>query len=214
MWHDTKPRFDSSILQSIGGEGKAFAYLGQSLSEIDKQNKDEQKTKASLDLQNRELDTKDKQVTVMENTYNDSKAQNEKNQADKTAENSAKVKTMKEYLTKKGVDVGSYSDSDILYAGDTIEKTHTDKSDFKYSQIIYDANKTPYALFKDSKDNIKTQPLFNSSTPTDKKDKATPTSPYGYNSDGTSKTAQQFGEEETARSIKKKYGSTASLKID
>lgn len=216
MWRDTKPKFDSSILQSVGGEGKAFAYLGQGLTEVDKQIKDEQKTKATIDLQNKELDTKNKQVAIMENTYKDTKTQNEKTQNEKTAENNAKVKTMREYLSKQGIDTKNYSDSDILYAGDTIEKVHTDKSDLKFSQFVYN-NKTPYAVYKDKNDNLVTKPLFENSVEngqSDKKNKATPTSPYGYNPDGSSKTALQFGEEQTAKRIKDKYGSTAALKLD
>lgn len=216
MWRDTKPKFDSSILQSIGGEGKAFAYLGQSLTEVDKQIKDEQKTKATIDLQNKELDSKNKQVAIMENTYNDTKTQNERIQAEKTAENDAKVSVMDKQLIKLGANPSDYSYSEKLYAGDKVEILHTDKSDLKFSQFVYN-NKTPYAVYKDKNDNLVTKPLFQNSGEngqSDKGHKATPTSPYGFNSDGSSKTAQQFGEEETSKKIKAKYGSTATLKLD
>ncbi len=216
MWRDTKPKFDSSILQSIGGEGKAFAYLGQSLTDIDKQNKDEQKTKATFDIQNKELGLKEKQVDIQNKLYADGKEKDTKVEADKATENSAKVKTMREYLSKQGIDTKSYTDSDILYAGDNIEKIHTDKSDLKFSQFVYN-NKTPYAVYKDKNDNLVTKPLFENagqSGQSDKKNKPDSNNPYGFNSDGSSKTALQFGEEEASKRAKVKYGSTAALNID
>jgi hypothetical protein len=210
-WFNEKgPQFDNSILAASGGTGKAFAALGQSLVNIDESSKAAKK----------EVDTKAYQEKVFNANRDDRKEdvkfkldEQTKADAEKTASDGAKVKTMREYLTKQGIDTKDYNDNDMLYAGDMIEKTHTDKSDLKFSQFVYN-NKTPYAVYKDKNDNMVTKPLFDTPAGSGKATSKIKDGGYGFNADGSAKTALQFGEEKTNERFKKKYGQSAQMPID
>lgn len=210
-WFDNKgPQFDSSILAATGGTGKAFAALGQSLTNIDEQNKTAKKDADNKAYQervfnaNRDDRKEDVKFKLDEQTKVD---------AEKTASNDAKVKTMRAYLEKQGINTKDYNDNDMLYAGDMIEKTHTDKSDLKFSQFVYN-NKTPYAVYKDENDNMVTKPLFDTPVNSGKVTAKIKDGGYGFNADGSAKTATQYGEEKTNERIKNKYGQSAQMPID
>ena len=137
----------------------------------------------------------DAQFNFTKEKYKDA----EQKQSDSDA---SKAKTMREYLTKNGVDTSKYSDNDILYAGDNIEKTHLDKTDYKFAQVVY-KDKTPYAMFKDSKGNTKINPIFGngdtSSTASDEK---------------TLQDREDFYNLKYKDYLDKKYGATANTPID
>lgn len=231
-FYDTKAKFDSSLINNMGGTGKAFAYLGQSLSDISdaetkklKEKKDEEwkqklyqdsraDRKEDIDFRNNNANReqsnfnanmdfkKDEAKREQKNFNTKFDFQKEKINQSESKENDAntsKAKIMREYLNSNGVKTDGYSDKDLIYAGDIIEKTHSDKSDYKFSQIVY-KDKEPFAMYKNTKGETKIEALFGGSTDVDG------TNQREINEMKADKKYQDY--------LKKKHGSTATLNID
>lgn len=231
-FYDSKLKIDSGLIDNMGGTGKAFAYLGKSLSDVSederkkrKENQDEvwkqkiyQDSRADrsedVNFRNNNAEREQKNFDAKMNFTKEESNREQKNfdtkfnfQKEKVnqAENKendsnvSKAKIMREYLTSNGVDTKGYSNKDLIYAGDIIEKTHTDKSDYKFSQIIY-KDKEPFAMYKNSKGETKIETLFGGG-------------------DGNGNTNQRDINEAKAQKkyeeyLKKKFGSTSTINID
>jgi hypothetical protein len=150
-----------ALKDGFGSLGKGFSDLGDQAIKKKKRIADEKLNNIKMDY----YDTQNKNAKT-ENSLRLQKQANEQRdkvmaKAKADREYASKVKTARAYFKKQGLDTSAYSDDDIYYGSDTLDQLHIDPTDFKFSnQIVYDKDKTPYAVMANKKGETKVVSLF------------------------------------------------------
>jgi vacuolar-type H+-ATPase subunit I/STV1 len=232
-FYDTNAKFDSSLIDKMGGTGKALGFLGQSLVDTQKDKLEAKKqesttkyydaeTKMNLDKNTREAEKNTREIENEKRILKE--ASEDKNKMAELEDGLIKAYETKHPIfmgakTKDGKEVPEYKNMTrseklalIKLAGD--EQINPKSANVVNVSTREDGERV--AIFKDGTIKplgFKAKDYQNKSTTKDNS-KVTKDAPYGFNEDGTPKTIRQVGEEQTKKRYEEKYGSTATLNID
>ncbi len=188
----SKLNIDSSLVDKIGGAGKALKAVGNigfDLGTIKQQSadrtKEENRYKGKMDL----LEAK--------------KTQDAKDRA-------SKVSAFRKIHPKT---TAGLTDDEVYQLGDNINKLHTDKTPMKFKESFTADNGDRIGIFYDGSVDANNNPVYKNVVLGKAKDyqggkgKNAKDFGYGFNADGTPMTAQDFGENQAKNRAKKRKAS-------
>ena len=200
---------DSELVKYSRSLGRGSSALGESVADIEKEKRlrEFQNSKLKLEQDNFNATRSDRQddVNYRNKAYTDSRndKQDDKIYKDKifNADIDYKNKTFEHNVKNDDRNYGLSSAKLSL-----MQQEANGNNGLK---PIY-SNGVAFLPLRDESGNVSYKALM-----PDKNSKSiTKEAPYGFNSDGTTKTAIQYGEEQTELRKKKFYGDTGSIKID
>lgn len=204
---------DTELVKYAGGMGRAFAKLGETASDMEKEKRARDIEDKQLTMENQKYqdlrNDRQEDVNYRNKAYNDSRNDRKEDidHRNKSYNDSREDTKFNQNMQQATFDLNK-SNADREF-GLSSAKFNLAKEQAKQGdgvKPIY-SNGVAFLPTKNEDGTISYTPLL--SKKGNDKD-----APYGYNEDGSVKTAQQWGEEETEKRKTKKFGEFSSLSID
>lgn len=153
---------DSSLVSKIGGTGVALAGIGKAVDSDIQTKKVDAANAAALDLKTKAVNSTIRRTKAVTDRENKADIKKEKKRK-------AKILSMRNFLSKEyKVDTSQYSDDDIEFNGDRIEKIYKDKTSRK-QPAFYNTNDGIVMVYADENNKPVTKLAFKSSSEKDEK---------------------------------------------